>query len=202
VPGIGEGAEPQAALEAVDTAGINFFDLAELITGPVSGVEQSVSEIPWVGQYFQAAEVRQARQAFNLLKPAVAAVLRRTDRYGDAERKDISARLDNLDSHFLTEPQAMRNDMIGLDNWLAGEEQYYSETIEKEGEVSGQRYRDLQDQLNAIKFIRKVLGVPPTINSEEEYHEMVRERGLKPGDKVIWGPTNEVVEIAPLGGDQ
>lgn len=192
----------QDPLEAMAATGIKFFDVVDLITGPISSAGARLAGTPFLGKLLQAPEMRQLRQNFALMKPKVASILRRSERYADAERQDLFQRLESLDSQFFVEPLAVRDDMIGIDNALDDEERHIRETLEEEGLVSGERFRDFKDRLNDIIFVRQVMGVPPLVSTEEELMEVIRRRGLKPGDKVRWKGKVMVIQGEQAAGEE
>ena len=191
---------PVKATEAIERTGIRFYDLADQLTGVFSGAQAIAAGTEPFGRFFQSAEVVQVRQSFAMIGNTLAFAFREGERFADAERQELLSKLSAVKGGFFKPPQELQNEMIGLDNLLEVTDAHYRDAIATEGELSGERLRDMKDRLSAIQLARRVMGVPPLVTTEEELFRVIRERGLKPGDKVSW--KGQILELGPTASGE
>lgn len=188
---------PRTALEEISRREINFFREAESLTGLIGSFRSFARNIPFVGRVFQESrEIRGIRQMFRLVQPLLSPVFRATDRFADAQRKDLQQALTAFESRPFSEPEALRDDIIGLDGILAVMEANARETLDKEGSVSAERRNQFLDDINRIQLVRKVLGAPPFASTEEEVKQLIKNGTLKVGDRVNY--RGEIVVISNI----
>ncbi len=174
------------AVAALRAQGVKFYDEAERLTGLLSSITDQFDRRELIGRIINTPEINTLRAAYELLPEKLARAFKEGDREADAERKGIIQRFERIRGGFFTAPDALQSGMVGLDDALARSLLHAQEALKKEGNLSSERARNLIDRIDIIKEVRDLMGVPPLVNSKEEYYEVVRERGLGPGDKVRW----------------
>lgn len=181
----GGAADPVVALRGIAERNVRLFNVAHLIQGPVPALGRGLSRIPVVGEFIHAPQMNQLKQQLDYFHGLAVDAMRRTERATEQERNDIINRqLVNMKTAIISTPSVFRNSLIGLHDIMEDEARDISETLDKEGEVSGTRRRALQDRLDALRTVQNVMAVPPMVITEEEFFEVVQRRGLAPTDLV------------------
>lgn len=175
---------PRSVAEAIDATGINFYNVANELTGIGSTLRQVASGAEIIGDFVKAPETRQARQAFAAFIPFLIASFQQTERFGNAERESLEEKLKFVQGSFGKNPNALQEDLIGLDNFLSVQEANLRELVEKEGSTSGKQFAKNKDALADIALSRRLLGVPPLITDDAHGLRLLEEGVIKPGDKV------------------
>lgn len=160
-----------------------FFEVADKLTGIASGFSQAVSRIAIIGNFVKSRQVRAARAAYNLFGNDLIAAMQRTERFGKAERDQVQKLVTAIDTSFAKDPEAVRGDMIGLDDYLLGREKDLRATM-AEGVVSAKQFRDNKDALEELVRLRSKLGVPPLVKTMEDLRWVKENMGLTFGDTV------------------
>ena len=173
-------------LNSMVTAGISFFDQAHKLTGVFSGFKAAVADTEFLGRFFRQPEIAGLRQAFQMVFPVLAFAFREGERFADAERQDLTERLQAVEGSFGRPPQSMQDSMMGLDDFLEGAANFYSDKLRTEGSLSEERAKDMTDRLTAIQLARQALNVPPALRTRslEAFQELIAIHGLTPEDNV------------------
>lgn len=175
----------EEALGAIAKSGINLFDMADILQGPIPSLGRGISGIPLIGPLLPAPEMNEARIQLDVFIGYAIDATRRTERFGNAEREFLLDEVfQNLRAAFIQTPNKFRSTLIGLDGILAEEQKFIAETLDKEAAVGGERHRELQTRQNSVEFVRRIAGVPPLVTTSEEFFDLVQKKGLQPGDKV------------------
>lgn len=190
-------AAPDAVVAEMEKRNIRFFDMAYQLAGPWSTIQNAGTSNVLTSWLINAPEVVTVRQSWDLFKIFVTASLKTTERFGAVERQDIIDRLDAISGGFFKSPDAVQDGMVGLDDILAVREAALEQDLDNPGEMSGKERKDALQTLNAIQTVRKILNVPPRANSREELLQVIKERGLKPGDLVNYAGTFVPISGAP-----
>jgi len=155
-----------------------LYEVAELLTGPVSGFRAGLAGAPFVGAWFQAPEILAAREFMESWKLDFSRALQQAKGYPVKEMELILNSLD-LESKFLQEPQAFKDKLVGLDDFLKLKQDNAAVLV-----ASPTTSKDLREAasniVSLIQSARDTLGVPPKM-TEEEALAAVESGDLKPG---------------------
>lgn len=177
--------DPVTALRGLAERNVQLFNTAQLIQGPIPALGRGLSKVPVVGEFIHAPQMNQLKQQLDYFHGLAVDAMRRTERATEQERNDIINRqLVNLKTAIVSTPSVFRNSLIGLHDIMDDEARDITETLDKEGEVSTERRRALQDRLDAIRTVQNVMAVPPLVTTEEDFFEVIQRRGLAPTDFV------------------
>lgn len=191
--------EPSAAVAEMERAGLNIFDMADRLTGPISTAKNFGFNVPVIGEFIDAGEIRQARQFFSNLKGKMQEALQRTERYGEGERRDILERqLSQLqEGQFFARPEAFQESLIGFDLFLSTEIADVNQTLEDPGRMTEEQRGKNIEMRNTMESVRRMLGVPPRVQTSED----IKKLGLQVGDKVIFrGKVRTITNVPGSGG--
>ena len=201
------------ALATLERGGIKFYEQADELAGISSCLKATLSKFEIIGYFIEARKtvwIRQQFETFLWVVPAVLAFGLDGERYDDGgNRGTVRAYSEALPrGGCFKSPRALKDDLIGLDNFLAIYEASNRDLLEQEELVSGdESYRHhLKDRVNAIQLVRSVIGAPPLITNVEELDEAIKEFGLVDGDLVNFNGTVMEIDWPELGeapeGDQ
>jgi hypothetical protein len=181
---------------------ITLFNLSDKLTGPISSFQQGASGVAGLDAVVNAPEVRQARRFFETFKLDLARSLQNNPKFPVSELNRVFESL-NLESSFIGSPEAFRQDLIGLSEFLEQKADGLQQTVAK-GNVSREERRHSADALNLIQRALRVIGAPPKFETPELARESVRKGELSPGaffrlpDQSI--PGGKLMRVKPVGG--
>ena len=179
--------------------GIKFYEHADKLAGIPSCLRAALYQLEPFGRFIDAHDILRMRWAFedflkhsSVLIPFAWGDPYGADPYEEAKRsgRNVFEALSRSRGGCFTAPDAVESGLAGLDSFLADIEASLRKRLWRSRDdltEVGEDYRHrLEYRLKAIQQVRRVIGVPPLVTSEEELRAVVRERGLTPGDKVNW----------------
>lgn len=164
-----EGPAPLRAAPVVyDSSVPNMFNLAAKGTGPVAITSTVVARIPILGNFFETDKEVQANtfleNSVNQLNRSIAT----NPRFSDTERQSINKELE-LMPRLIERPEAYRQRLIALDSlMLQLRDKAYREGYLNR-ELGPDTIRRGREKVDEIDSIRKLLGVPPRVNSRRDF---------------------------------
>jgi hypothetical protein len=164
--GGGPGA-PGTIADAYSPVGESFFNVAPKATGALNVSQAWLARQPILGEIFKAEEQIPAQQYMRAAINRVVRGLAETERYGFLEKSQMLKDLNILPQLF-DQPDALRLAIIGLDNSLLQASTELAYTAQNP-DVPASSRRAARVQLNDLRGIRNVLGVPPRIYGEEDF---------------------------------
>ena len=176
--------------EPVARPAMTFYQMADLLTGPKSGIKGALGTNIVTSSFVDASDIIQARNAFSLFKNNLTNSLRENDRFVEGERRDIIERLD-LDASIFEDPKALQSRIIGVDNFLAKKEQAALKRSQQQLSKS-----EVQAARNALSHIRQARAtlIPPFVESEADLDAKLKAGELKPGD-TFRGKNNQLFTV-------
>jgi len=143
-----------------------------------------LSQIPIVGEFFDASEMSAAQDYARFVKRNLVLSLQNCPKYPGAEPSAIEASIgDSLDPRWFDRPQAYRHRLIGIAAGL--DDLIIHAAMISDSELSTSKDgQTATNTLHALMVVRAQLGVPVIIKNDEEFLQ------LKPGMTFI-GPDME-----------
>jgi hypothetical protein len=195
-PAVVSGAAPTAASTAaapVSTAqGVppsgeaippNLYRLASSGTGPLNYLRAELSRVPYVGDVIDP-KYKQAKKEIENAVPRIVKALQETTRLSNAERESIQDQL-GLIPKFIDRPADFQNTLIAVDNVISDIEK---STLRKSQSIPvGTKNRQEEElRLEEIRTIRGMIGLPPRINSTEQWNS------APPGPYLVFDPNSRI----------
>ena len=143
-----------------------IFDLAGLVTGPVSGALALAGRTPVLGEFIRPEEVEQARSQVGTMVNSLIRVLQTNPRFSEGEREQIKSEID-LGSSVFDTAGAFRSRVIGIDDALAARQQDAQRIVDSEVVGRAEKLQAIKEA-NAIRIFRINLGAPKIMSSPEE----------------------------------
>lgn len=148
-----------------------LFNLAEKGTGPIAVSGAFVSRVPIIGGLFNTDEAVQATtflsNSVNQLGRSVAT----SPRFAEGERKQIQKELSLVPS-IIDRPEAYRQRLIGLDTLLIELRSKAFHDGYQNRNLGPDKIREGRAKVDEIDNMRKLLGVPPRISSQDEFNAL------------------------------
>ena len=148
---------------------VGFFQLADKLTGPISGVEELLSDVPILGASLPAADVVQARQLLEVFNLRMVRNFQRSPKFAEAERQDVTD-IFALTPSLLSEPTNLKNRLIAIDDALAGQLVEAQESLAK-GQLTPDQRKRLVEFVDETPKIRALINAPRLVSTPEEYRQ-------------------------------
>jgi hypothetical protein len=161
----------------------NLYRLASSGTGPLNYLRAELSRVPYVGDVIDP-KYKQAKTEIENAVPRIVKALQETTRLANAEREDIERRLGLLPK-FIDRPADFQNALIAVDNVISDIEK---STLRKSQSIPvGTKNRQEEElRLEEIRTIRGMIGLPPRINSTEQW------KSAPPGQYLVFDPNSNI----------
>ena len=192
------GESPAPLLQEYSAEPISIYEVADLVTGPFSSLGARAYGTTVIGEIITAPMMAQYRAHLNGFVGVALATLQQTDRYGDAERKDLSTRFKSLESAFFGNPAEFQSTLIGLDRMLLGKQEFIQQQMADPRAGNKESRAKMQEQFQEIEWLRQSMGTPlgaPQIGSPQQLADMVEKGEVTVGDWVIYGPVGKPVRL-------
>lgn len=160
--------------------GRTFWNSAKLVSGPGPALAAGAAKIPGIGGNI-APEMQQARSYITTAVNDLVSSLRTNDRFTNDERTEIKREI-NIGPAFFDSPAALRNRMIGIDEFLSKKIADWSTQV-NDTTLPVKIRQDAADRVADTKKFMTTLGVPVRIYSMEEYN------ALPPNTEFLWNGT-------------
>lgn len=160
--------------------GRTLWNSAELVAGPGPSLAAGAAKIPGIGGKV-APQMQQARSFVTTAVNDLVSNLRTNDKFTENERKEIKREID-IGPAFFDSPAALRNRMIGIDEFLNKKIADWTTQI-NDTKLPVKIRQDAADRITDTRKFMTTLGVPVRIYSMEEYD------ALPPNTEFLWNGT-------------
>ena len=144
---------------------MTIFGVADLVSGIGPGLQQLGSKIPGVGGDI-SPEQQRARSFLEISKKDLVQALQNSPQFAQMERIAIEEKVD-IDPKVFDSTKAFENRAIGIDEYLQGVVAR-EKALAKNAPTAADRNK-LEASAAEIASFRTLFGVPPKINTKEEF---------------------------------
>ena len=161
----------------------NLYRLASSGTGPLNYLRAELSRVPYLGDIIDP-KYKQAKKEIENAVPRIVKALQETTRLSNAEREDIGKQLE-LIPRFIDRPADFQNTLIAVDNVISDIEKS-ADKKSKSIPIGTKNRQEEELRLEEIRSIRRMIGLPPRINSTEQWNS------APPGQYLVFDPNSRI----------